>query len=78
VPRDIDVTTATVKGTDAAGAERSDSYDCLVGQGLAAARGSLNDFCHVRVEGCAATVNCYAVDEGNTTPFDTWTVQGCN
>ncbi|MFC1642131.1 hypothetical protein ACFL5O_05505 [Myxococcota bacterium] len=75
--READVTTATIAGTDAAGNARSDTYNCLVGQDLMAAGGSQNDFCHVRVDGCQATVACYLVREGNTTPFDTWTVNGC-
>ncbi len=37
----------------------------------------VNDFCHVSVNSCLATVNCYIVAAGNTTPFDTWTVNGC-
>jgi hypothetical protein len=36
-----------------------------------------NTFCHVRVDGCQATVNCYLVSDGNTTPFDSWTLNGC-
>ena len=55
----------------------SDTYNCTVGGDLKAAHGSDNDFCHVRVDGCQATVNCYVVADGNATPFDTWTVNGC-
>ena len=76
-PRDIDVTTATVSGQDAAGNPRSDTYDCVVGQDLVAAHGLENDFCHVRVSGCTAKVDCYVVADGNATPFDSWSVDGC-
>ncbi len=79
-PRPVDVTTTrTVDGIDAAGNPRSDAYGCVVGQDLMASNGStsFNDFCHVRVDGCLATVECYEVSEGNATPFDTWTVNGC-
>jgi hypothetical protein len=72
-----DITTWTVDGTDATGNPRSDSYNCVVGEDLEAAGGLENDFCHVRVEGCQATLECYVVAEGNTTPFDTWTLNGC-
>jgi hypothetical protein len=76
--RPVDVTTTrSVTGVGAAGQARTDTYDCVVGQDLVAANSSQNDFCHVRVEGCQATVKCYAVADGNMTPFDTWTVSGC-
>lgn len=72
-----DITTWTVDGTDVTGNPRSDSYNCVVGDNLEAAGGLGNDFCHVRVEGCQATLECYVVGDGNTTPFDTWTLNGC-
>ncbi len=76
--RDIEVTTPTVvTGTDAAGNPRSDTYDCALGQSLVALDVLHNDFCHVTVDGCQATVSCYDVVDGNMTPFDTWTVNGC-
>ena len=78
LPRAVDITTdVTVTGNDAAGNARSDTYNCTVGQDLVASHGSDNDFCHVRVDGCVATVDCYVVAAGNTAPFDTWTVNGC-
>jgi hypothetical protein len=75
--RPIAATTAPVVGTDAAGNARTDTYNCSVGQDMLATRELHNDFCHVSVNGCQATVNCYDVVDGNTTPFDTWTVSGC-
>jgi hypothetical protein len=42
-----------------------------------ASMGLASDFCHVRVDGCQAAVNCYLVGEGNTTPFDSFTLSGC-
>lgn len=76
-PRALDVTAATVSGMDAAGNDRSDTYHCSVGDDLMAAQDLVNDFCHVRVDGCTATFNCYEVAEGNSTPFDSWSVSGC-
>ncbi len=78
-PRAVDITTKTVTGTDAEGNPRTDTYDCIVGRDLMQSSGASlnNDFCHVQVNGCVATVNCYVVSDGNHTPFDTWTVNGC-
>ena len=78
-PRVVDVTTNTVSLTDADGGVRTETYNCIVGQDLVQSSGSNlnNDFCHVQVDGCVATVNCYVVSDGNTTPFDTWSVNGC-
>ncbi len=76
-PRALNETTQTVTGQDAAGNPRSDTYNCTVGQDLRASHGLDNDFCHVQVNGCVATVKCYLVGDGNDTPFDTWTVNGC-
>ena len=78
LPRAVDATDDfTASGMDAEGNPRTDAYNCLVGGDLKASHGSDRDFCHVRVDGCQATVNCYVVADGNTTPFDTWTVNGC-
>jgi predicted phosphodiesterase len=66
---------ATVDGTDATGTKRSDEFDCV--NSIVAAQDCGHDFCHVRVDGCRATVSCYMVEEGNTTPFDTWTIDHC-
>ena len=76
-PRPVDASAGTVTGYDFAGSPRTDTYDCILNSGLAASAGGQNDFCHVQVQGCQATVKCYVVAEGNTTPFDTWTVNGC-
>ncbi len=76
--RPIEVTSATtVVGTDAAGNARTDTYYCALGQDLVASSELHNDFCHVTVASCLATVNCYFVADGNTAPFDTFTVNGC-
>jgi hypothetical protein len=76
-PRALDTTDASVTGIDSGGIGRTDTYDCVIGRGLRASRGMTHDFCHVRVDGCQATVNCYEVSEDNVSPFDTWTVNGC-
>lgn len=76
-PREVDGTTITAIGTDAAGNTRSDPYECVIGHDLMASSGGQNDFCHVGVDGCQAIVNCYVVAEGNTAAFDSWTVNGC-
>ncbi len=75
--RPIAATTAPVVGTDSAGNARTDTYNCSVGLDMMKTSEMNNDFCHVKVDGCLATVNCYIVTDGNTTPFDTWTVNGC-
>ena len=76
--RTIDRTMVTVTGTDAAGGPRTDTYRCSgSGSIVATSRSNVNDFCHVRVEGCRIIGACYVVQAGNTTPFDTWEVRGC-
>ena len=44
---------------------------------VATSKTDVNDFCHVRVEGCRIIGDCYLVGAGNTTPFDSWEVRGC-
>ncbi len=77
IPRQVDVTEGTNAGTDADGNARTDAYDCILGQQLRAAHSTQNTFCHVSVNGCDATVQCFAVGD-NDTPLDTFTVSGCN
>lgn len=74
-PRSVNVANASVSGTDSTGAARTDNYNCTTN--LAASRGSANSFCHVGVNGCQATLRCYTVGAGNTTPFDTLTINHC-
>jgi hypothetical protein len=78
VARDIDVESATVTGTDAAGSARTDAYDCMTGKGLAGALGLQNTFCHAEVNGCALAFDCYVVDDGTRVPFDSWTISRCD
>jgi len=75
-PRSVSISKASVSGTDSTGATRTDSYNCT--SNLAASRGSANTFCHVGVQGCQATLRCYTVAAGNTTPFDTLTINHCS
>lgn len=72
--RSVNVSTATVSGTDASGAPRSDTYECT-SELMKATRSSTNDFCYVGIEGGRAMISCYAVGAGNTTPFDTWQIE---
>lgn len=65
----------TVSGTDAKGEPRADTYDCDKFESKA---GQLNSFCHVSVQDCEAKVQCYRVEEGNTTPFDMLTIDHCS
>jgi hypothetical protein len=58
------------------GVARTDSYNCT--SNLMASKANTNTFCYVNVNGCQATISCYAVQAGNTTPFDTWTINHCN
>ncbi|HEY5958611.1 MAG TPA: metallophosphoesterase, partial [Polyangiaceae bacterium] len=74
-PRTVNVSSASVTGTDALGAPRTDRYNCT--SNLMASRSNTNDFCYVRVDDCKATVSCYMVGAGNTAPFDSWTIDHC-
>lgn len=75
-PREVDVTSNAVSGTDANGNTWVDSYDCIIGQQLLAAVSDQNEFCQVSVNGCVATVRCFLVGDDDT-PFDSFTVDGC-
>jgi len=73
--RELDVPGATVTGTDSTGTTRADTYSCTTN--VLASRGSVNDFCYVQISACRATISCYVVGSGNTTPFDTWQIDHC-
>jgi len=75
-PREFDVASGTVTGTDATGAPRTDSYNCLSSQSDQAS--PQNTFCHVRVNECQVLVDCYHVGDDSNTPFDSWNVGSCS
>ena len=77
--RTFDRTSFSVSGT-VNGKTRSETYECVerstdpAGH-LDAKLDGKNTFCHVGVNGCVATVDCYAV--GNSAPIDSWTIDHC-
>ena len=73
-PRDIDMTTGTVTGTNALGEARTDSYTCSPGS---SPPNPLNDFCHVGIDECKIVLNCYRLGDASDTPFDSWTMDNC-
>ncbi len=76
--RSFDMPNASVSGSDAAGKPRTDSYSCSGAGGiLTTSKTNINDFCLLRVEGCRIIGSSYEVRTGNTTPFETWEVDGC-
>jgi hypothetical protein len=77
-PRAPSITTNTVTGTDAAGSPRTDTYNCNAPGNIEHKETlPVNDFCHVKVVGCKATVDCYTVGALNTTPFDSFVIDHC-
>ena len=60
------------------GTTRTDSYDCT--EILDRYRSYWNHYVHVEVEGCELTVDAYSHNThlGKETPFDTFTVNGCD
>jgi hypothetical protein len=72
-PRDV---WPTLSGT-VVGTTRTDNYDCR--EILQSYLGLYNQFCHLRIQGCAATVRCYTFDapETGAEAFDTWVLDRC-
>ncbi|HET9956634.1 MAG TPA: metallophosphoesterase [Polyangiaceae bacterium] len=76
--RTVDLAQAKVSGKDYAGNARTDNFACSGANSVfLKSRTNVNDFCHVRVEGCRVTGNCYEVGEQTSEPFDTWQVDAC-
>lgn len=73
--RSLRTSAQSVTGYDASGVSSTASYTCSSAGGYAATLGSQRTFCYVNVRGCWANVKCYLV--GNTTPFDSWTLNHC-
>ena len=73
--RALKTTAQSVTGYDANGVSSTTNYACNTAGGYAATLGSQRTFCYVNVRGCWANVNCYQV--GNSSPFDSWTLNHC-
>ncbi|HEY5959611.1 MAG TPA: metallophosphoesterase, partial [Polyangiaceae bacterium] len=73
--RALRTTAQSVTGYDASGVSSTISYACSAAGGYVTTLDAQRTFCYVNVRGCWANVKCYRV--GNTTPFDSWTLNHC-